>query len=115
MPDQQALFDELFQSVAPTVSDMIWSTMNRGLPVHELAVVVERRPNGRVFCGCARRRSLICNLPREGQLAESKRLRLASDMQSAGEDELLILLVIHEGDGLVSVRVHKERVLSSVS
>jgi hypothetical protein len=115
LPDQQAVFDELFQSVAPTVSDMIWSTMNRGLPVRELAVVVERRSNGRVFCGCARRRSLISNFPREGQLAEPKRLKLAHEMQSAKEDELLILLVIHEDDGLVSVRVQKGRMLSSAS
>ena len=105
--DDRALFDDLLQSAATTVEDIVTGAMLRGLPVGELAVVVERRFNGQVICGCARRRGLVRIFPRYGQPAD--REMLAAELEAATADELLIILIIHKGEGEVRIGVRRAR------
>jgi hypothetical protein len=62
-----------------------------------------------MVCGCALRHGLVPNFPRWGKLPDAERSKLAAELKSARDDELLIVLIIHEGEGLLSVRVRKEK------
>jgi hypothetical protein len=103
--DNRALFEDLLQSAATTVEDTVTGAMLRGLPVGELAAVVERRFNGQVICGCARRQGLVRIFPRYGQPAD--RAMLAAELQAATADELLVVLIIHKGEGVVLIGVRR--------
>lgn len=109
MPDDHAPFDELLASAASEIGDMVTGALHRGVPLGDLAIVVERRFNGQVTCGCALRQGLVATFPRWGKLAEGERHRLATELKAATADELLLILIIHEGEGLMSVRVRRDK------
>jgi hypothetical protein len=102
-----ARIDALLQSAATTVEQIVTAAMHRGLSVGELAVVVERRVDGQVLCACALRHDLVRLVPSYGPPADE--VRLAADLEAATADELLIVLFVHRGEGVVHIGVRKER------
>jgi hypothetical protein len=105
--DAATLFDEILRSASTTMENIVTSAMHRGLAVGELAVVVEQRLDGQVICGCALRKGLVRILPRYGQ--PDDRASLAAELEAATEDELLIAVIIHQGEGAVLIGVRKAR------
>ncbi len=103
------MFSEVFQAASETISDMVTNAMRKGFALGQLAVVVERHFDGRIVAGCTVRSEIARRFTNDRRLTEEAKSTIVAEMTGAAADELPIVVVVHQGEGLVAVGVRRER------
>jgi hypothetical protein len=107
--DDQTVLDDLFRHVAPTIGDVVTTLMRQGRPLVLIGAFFERAFDGKVSGGVGHRAELAQRVLRDPRFSESVRARILDALKNAGADELPIVLLVDQGEGIVAVGVRRER------
>jgi len=108
-PSDERTFGDVLEVAAEAIGEMVTSAMRQGIPLGQLAVVVERRFDGRVFTGSTLRSKAAARFGGDPKLPADARMTITETMATAGADELPIIVIVHQGEGMVAVAVRRER------
>jgi len=107
--DDQTVLDDLFRHVAPTIGDVVTTLMRQGRPLVLIGAFFERAFDGKVSGGVGHRAELAQRVLRDPRFSEPVRARILDALKNAGADELPIVLLVDQGEGIVAVGVRRER------
>jgi hypothetical protein len=107
--DDQKVLDDLFRDVAPTIGDVVTTLMRQGRPLVLIGAFFERAFDGKMSGGVGHRAELAQRVLRDPRFSDPVRARILGALKDAGADEIPIVLLVHQGEGLVAVGVRRER------
>jgi hypothetical protein len=107
--DDQRVLDDLFRRVAPTIGDVVATLMRQGRPPVLIGAFFERAFDGKVTGGVVHRAELAQRVLRDQRFSEPVRAHILAALKDAGADELPIVLLVDQGEGLVAVGIRRER------
>ena len=107
--DDEKVLDDLFRHVAPTIGDLVTTLMRQGRPLVLIGAFFERAFDGKVSGGVGHRAELAQRVLRDPRFSEPVRAHILGALKDAGADEIPIVLLVDQGEGLVAVGVRRER------
>jgi len=107
--DDEKVLDDLFRHVAPTIGDVVTTLMRQGRPLVLFGAFFERTFDGKVSGGVGHRAELAQRVLRDPRFSEPVRALILGILKDAGADEIPIVLLVDQGEGLVAVGVRRER------
>jgi hypothetical protein len=100
------LLDDLFAAVAPAIEEIVTRALHDGKPLADLAVLVERRFDGKVRVSSCPRRSIVDHFGSDLRLSRDVRRTIVDTVSGARPVEVPAVLLVH-AEGYVAAGVRK--------
>ena len=98
--DEQVV-EELFVSAARTVEALVTSSTRKGHDAGQLAVIVERRFDGKARVACVERADVIDRVFNDGRIGSADRLSVVELFATAGENHIPVMVIVEAQSHLV--------------
>jgi hypothetical protein len=104
-PSDQGALDAFYEQSTALIEELVNGALQRGHPVHDVALVLERGFDGKVIGACGARTELMTHFTNDRRLDESTRRALVDGLRSAPPNEIPAVFVVHgEGMSVAGIR-----------
>ncbi len=107
--DDQSVLDDPFRHVALTIGDVVATLRRQGPPRVLIWAFFERAFDGTVKGGVSHRAELANRVLNDRRFSEPVRAHVLATLKEAEADELPVVLLVDQGEGLLVVGVRQVR------
>lgn len=100
------LLNELFAAATPAIEDLVSTELQKGKPLSDVAIFVERAFDGRIQTTCGPRRAVVARFGSDARLSSEVRRTIVETVIGAGPHEVPAVLFV-QTEGYVAAGVKK--------
>jgi hypothetical protein len=97
----EAVIDAFMNAASPMIEDLVTRSIGKGRVLGEMAIVLERHLDGQARAACVDRLEVVRVLRADKRLTPNSCQHIEEAMNAAKANELPIVLLLQERDGLL--------------